>query len=105
MARPVRVELTTYSFGGCRSIHLSYGRTVAFHKTAAERAHAKAAACAVILTLACIPRQSTFRPSAHPLRIVRGRKFSDLTLCPCPNVVCKFFNFFGFLHQRQREHL
>jgi hypothetical protein len=37
----------------------------------------------------------------HP----RGRKFSDLTLCPCPNVVCKFFNFFGFLHQRQREHL
>jgi hypothetical protein len=30
MARPVRVELTTYSFGGCRSIHLSYGRTVAF---------------------------------------------------------------------------
>jgi hypothetical protein len=63
VARPVRVELTTYSFGGCRSIHLSYGRTVAFHKTAAERAHAKAAACAVILTLARIPRQSTFRPS------------------------------------------
>jgi hypothetical protein len=29
MARPVRVELTTYSFGGCRSIHLSYGRTLA----------------------------------------------------------------------------
>jgi hypothetical protein len=32
VARPVRVELTTYSFGGCRSIHLSYGRTVAFHR-------------------------------------------------------------------------
>ena len=28
VARPVRVELTTYSFGGCRSIHLSYGRTL-----------------------------------------------------------------------------
>jgi hypothetical protein len=28
MARPVRVELTTYSSGGCRSIHLSYGRAV-----------------------------------------------------------------------------
>ena len=36
MARPVRVELTTYSFGGCRSIHLSYGRTVAFHRKALE---------------------------------------------------------------------
>jgi hypothetical protein len=36
VARPVRVELTTYSFGGCRSIHLSYGRTVAFHRKALE---------------------------------------------------------------------
>jgi|SRR5580693_1054160 hypothetical protein len=36
VARPVRVELTTYSFGGCRSIHLSYGRTVAFHREALE---------------------------------------------------------------------
>ena len=36
VARPVRVELTTYSFGGCRSIHLSYGRTVAFHGKAVE---------------------------------------------------------------------
>src|SRR5580693_2647872 len=36
VARPVRVELTTYSFGGCRSIHLSYGRTVAFHSKALE---------------------------------------------------------------------
>jgi hypothetical protein len=36
VARPVRVELTTYSFGGCRSIHLSYGRTVAFHRKAVE---------------------------------------------------------------------
>jgi hypothetical protein len=32
VARPVRFELTTYSFGGCRSIHLSYGRTVAIEK-------------------------------------------------------------------------
>src|SRR5580704_8162146 len=36
VARPVRVELTTYSFGGCRSIHLSYGRTLAFHWKALE---------------------------------------------------------------------
>jgi hypothetical protein len=36
VARPVRFELTTYSSGGCRSIHLSYGRTVAFHCTAEE---------------------------------------------------------------------
>jgi hypothetical protein len=36
VARPVRVELTTYSFGGCRSIHLSYGRTVAFHRKTLE---------------------------------------------------------------------
>ena len=36
MARPVRVELTTYSFGGCRSIHLSYGRTLSIQKTAIE---------------------------------------------------------------------
>jgi hypothetical protein len=36
VARPVRVELTTYSFGGCRSIHLSYGRTVTIQKTAME---------------------------------------------------------------------
>jgi hypothetical protein len=36
VARPVRVELTTYSFGGCRSIHLSYGRTVAFHRKVLE---------------------------------------------------------------------
>jgi hypothetical protein len=32
----VRFELTTYSFGGCRSIHLSYGRTIAYGNKAAE---------------------------------------------------------------------
>jgi hypothetical protein len=61
MARPVRVELTTYSFGGCRSIHLSYGRTVAFHNAAEERALTKTAASFIILTRARIPRQSALR--------------------------------------------
>jgi hypothetical protein len=30
MVRPERFELPTYSSGGCRSIHLSYGRTPVF---------------------------------------------------------------------------
>jgi hypothetical protein len=40
MVRPVRVELTTYSSGGCRSIHLSYGRTVGLYHQASLRARA-----------------------------------------------------------------
>jgi hypothetical protein len=39
VARPVRFELTTYSFGGCRSIHLSYGRTVAIEKKELQTRH------------------------------------------------------------------
>ena len=30
MVRPERFELPTYSSGGCRSIQLSYGRTLVF---------------------------------------------------------------------------
>ena len=58
VARPVRVELTTYSFGGCRSIHLSYGRTVAFHRKALESHSRVIATCSIILALARLARQS-----------------------------------------------
>ena len=69
LARPVRVELTTYSFGGCRSIHLSYGRTVAFHSRYRNRTHAKIATCSIILTLAGLARQSALgaRATAFPV--------------------------------------
>ena len=39
VARPVRFELTTYSSGGCRSIHLSYGRTIVLGKATETRSH------------------------------------------------------------------
>jgi hypothetical protein len=66
VARPVRVELTTYSFGGCRSIHLSYGRTVAFHRKTLE-SHAKMATRSIILTLARLARQSALGARAGRL--------------------------------------
>jgi hypothetical protein len=59
MARPVRFELTTYSFGGCRSIHLSYGRTV-HSANAVYTSHSESAVCSIILALARLPRYSAF---------------------------------------------
>jgi hypothetical protein len=76
VARPVRFELTTYSSGGCRSIHLSYGRAVAFLKTAAEtRSSKKTTAYPIILTLAHIPRHSAFGAARCDLSAVRAEGF------------------------------
>src|SRR5580692_838339 len=106
VARPVRVELTTYSFGGCRSIHLSYGRTVAFHGLHAQRAYAKTVVCILILTLARLPRQSAFgRPQASLSNGCRMQKLRRSALCARFDVVRKFFNFLGFFEHPQREHL
>jgi hypothetical protein len=59
VARPVRFELTTYSFGGCRSIHLSYGR-IAIRKNSVQASHLKSAVRFRILALARLPRYSAF---------------------------------------------
>ena len=111
VARPVRVELTTYSFGGCRSIHLSYGRAVAFHSKALE-SHSREN-CDVFdysnACTACAPERS--RGTAGTAFLARagslsaGGKLSSSAFCPGFDVVSEFFNFFSFFHQRQRQDL
>src|SRR5580692_7092877 len=94
VARPVRVELTTYSFGGCRSIHLSYGRTVAFHRKALQ-SHSRenrdvldySNACA-----ACAPERSrgagrTAFLALLPVRFQLESSFSSSAFCSGLDVV------------------
>ena len=114
MVRPVRFELTTYSFGGCRSIHLSYGRICTAQVHEKTLTHAKSAACLIILTLAQPPRHRAFatgQPHAQfadcvwPAKI-RGRPDRvSSALRTSLNLAGKLLNFLSFLDHRQRQNL
>ena len=71
VVRPRRFELLTYSFGGCRSIQLSYGRTISSVASACSPRHSEAlpaktdSECLIHLAVSAVRRRNLYLLRSH----------------------------------------